>query len=118
MERKETLTGAASWNLFPVAEKSGPKARVCDYGWIVNTHVQCVEYGVPFHFHQTGAKLRRTIPDGQGGLRAKVFEIPREHQHIQARKAGLDYGGGIEMPKCLDKALKNVGPTIKHGSLI
>lgn len=81
--------------------ESGPKARVCDYGWIVNTHVQCVEYGVPFHFHQTGAKLRRSFSDGQGGFLTKVFEIPREHQHTQAKKAGLDYGGGIEMPECL-----------------
>ena len=81
--------------------ESGPNARVCDYGWVVNTHVQCVEYGVPFHFHQTGAKLRRSVPDGQGGSQQKVFEIPREHQHEQARKAGLDYGGGMEVPECL-----------------
>ena len=81
--------------------ESGPKARTCDYGWIVNTHVQCVEYGVPFHFHQTGAKLTKTIPDGQGGHFRKTFEIPREYQHEQARKAGLDYGGGIEVPMCL-----------------
>ena len=81
--------------------ESGPKARVCDYGWVVGTHVQCVEYGVPFHFHQTGAKLRKMVPDGQGGLTPKIFEIPREYQHKQAQKAGLDYGGGIEIPRCL-----------------
>ena len=28
-------------------------------------------------------------------------EIPREYQHTQAEKAGLDYGGGIEIPACL-----------------
>ena len=47
--------------------ESGPKARTCDYGWVLNTHIQCVEYGVPFHFHQTGARLRRSVPDGHGG---------------------------------------------------
>ena len=83
--------------------ESGSKARVCDYAWVVNTHVQCVEYGVPFHYHQTGAKLRRSVSDGKGGLVPKIFEIPREHQHDQARKAGLDYGGGVEMPECLSE---------------
>lgn len=90
--------------------ESGPKARVCDYGWIVNTHVQCVEYGVPFHFHQTGAKLQKLVPDGQGGHVTKIFEIPREHQHEQARKAGLDYGGGVEMPECLEYEGKEINP--------
>lgn len=77
--------------------ESGPKARTCDYGWVLNTHIQCVEYGVPFHFHQTGARLRRSVPDGHGGHILKIYEIPREYQHTQAEKAGLDYGGGIEI---------------------
>ena len=81
--------------------ESGPKARTCDYGWIVNTHVQCVEYGVPFHFHQTGAKLTKTIPDGQGGHYRKTFEIPREYQHEQARKAHLDFNG-VTLPVWVD----------------
>ena len=72
--------------------ESGPDARICDYGWVLNTHLQCVEYGVPFHFHQTGAKLRH---------HGKIYEIPRDQQHEQARKAGLDYGGGLEIPECL-----------------
>ena len=50
----------------------------------VNTHVQCVGYGVPFHFHQTGARLRRGD---------KVYDIPREYQHEQAKKAQLDFDG-------------------------
>ena len=66
--------------------ESGPKARTCDYGWVLNTHIQCVEYGVP---------------DGHGGHILKIYEIPREYQHTQAEKAGLDYGGGIEIPACL-----------------
>ena len=65
--------------------ESGPDARICDYEWVLNTHLQCVEYGVPFTFHQTGAKLRKGD---------KVYDIPRERQHEQAHKAGLDYGGG------------------------
>ena len=77
--------------------ESGPKARTCDYGWVLNTHIQCVEYGVPFHFHQTGVRLRRSVPDGHGGHILKIYEIPREYQHTQAEKAGLDYGGGIEL---------------------
>ena len=92
---------AASWSPIPVAANPARRQGTCDYGWIVNTHVQCVEYGVPFHFHQTGAKLTKIIPDGQGGHFRKTFEIPREYQHEQARKAGLDYGGGIEIPMCL-----------------
>ena len=81
--------------------ESGPEARICDYGWVLDSHLQCVEYGVPFSYHQTGAKLRRNVPDGQGGYIQRIFQIPREHQHSQAKKAGLDYGGGIEVPMCL-----------------
>ena len=55
----------------------------------------------PALFHQTGARLRRSVPDGHGGHIQKIYEIPREYQHIQAEKAGLDYGGGIEIPACL-----------------
>ncbi len=62
--------------------ESGPDARICDYSWILDTHVQCVEYSVPFHFHQTGAKLRK---------RRKIYEIPRELQHEQAHMAQLDF---------------------------
>ena len=64
--------------------ESGPEARICDFSWILDTHMQCVEYGVPFHFHQTGARLRRGD---------KVYEIPREYQQEQAKKAQLDFDG-------------------------
>lgn len=64
--------------------ESGPDVRICDYGWVLETHLQCVEYGVPFHFHQTGARLRRGTT---------VYEIPREYQHEQARRAHLDFNG-------------------------
>ena len=72
--------------------ESGPDARVCDYGWVLSAHMQCVEYNVPFSFHQTGAVLRKGD---------KTYHIPREHQHEQAFKAGLDYGGGFDIPACL-----------------
>ena len=64
--------------------ESGPDARICDYAWVLDTHMQCVEFGVSFHFHQTGARLRKGD---------RVYEIPREHQHEQAKKAGLDFNG-------------------------
>lgn len=64
--------------------ESGPDARPCDYAWVLDLHMQCVENGVSFSYHQTGAKLIK------GG---KEYHIPREHQHEQAHKAKLDYDG-------------------------
>jgi hypothetical protein len=46
--------------------------------------MQCVENGVSFSYHQTGARLIK------GG---KVYDIPREAQHSQAHKAKLDFNG-------------------------
>ena len=64
--------------------ESGPEARVCDYRWVLNTHLQCVEAGVPFSYHQTGARLKKGD---------RIYDIPRHLQHQQAKKAGLDYSG-------------------------
>ena len=64
-----------------VGGESGPDARVCDYSWVLDIRSQCIEYKIPFHDHQTGAKL---LKDG------KLFTIPRKYQHSQARKAGID----------------------------
>ena len=61
--------------------ESGPDARVCDYDWVLDLKRQCVEAGVRFTFHQTGARLRK---DG------RIYRIPRYLQHEQARKAGID----------------------------
>lgn len=61
--------------------ESGPDARVCCYDWILSTRAQCVEYGVPFHFKQTGAKFMK---DG------KVYAIRRSLQMVQARKANIN----------------------------
>ena len=67
-----------------VGGESGPNARPCDFGWVLDVHMQCVENGVGFSYHQTGAKLIK------GG---KEYVIPREYQHEQARRAKLDFNG-------------------------
>lgn len=67
-----------------VGGESGPEARPCNYSWVLDVHMQCVENGVAFSYHQTGARLIK------GG---KTYDIPREHQHEQARKAKLDFNG-------------------------
>ena len=63
--------------------ESGPEARICDYDWILDTRSQCLEYGVPFRFHQTGARFQK---DG------RLYQIPRRYQLAQAKKAALDEG--------------------------
>ena len=55
--------------------------RICDYSWVEAVHAQCIENGISFKYHQTGAKL---IKNG------KLYDIPRKLQHTQAHKAGLD----------------------------
>ena len=66
--------------------ESGPGSRLCDYDWILSTRAQCVHYGVPFHFHQTGRLFKK---DG------KIYRIKRRDQETQARKAGIDFEGSI-----------------------
>lgn len=65
-----------------VGGESGPRARVCDYDWVLDIRRQCVERGVPFRFHQTGARL---LKEG------RIYRIPRPLQHSQARRAAIDY---------------------------
>lgn len=60
----------------------GPSIRPLNYGWVIETKMQCVEYGVPFCFHQTGSYLIRGN---------KEYHIPREDQETQAHRAGIDY---------------------------
>ena len=67
-----------------VGGESGPEARVCDYAWVIDMHMQCVEYNVGFHYHQTGARLKRGN---------KEYNIPKEFQHTQADAAGLEFEG-------------------------
>ena len=67
-----------------VSGEPGSDARPCDYAWVLDAHTQCVEYGVEFSYHQTGARLIRS---------GKEYQIPREYQHLQAHMAGLDFDG-------------------------
>lgn len=60
----------------------GPGIRPLNYGWVIETEMQCHVYKVPFRFHQTGSVLIR----GE-----KTYHIPRAEQERQARKAGINY---------------------------
>lgn len=64
-----------------VGGESGPEARICDYSWVLDIRQQCIDHQIPFHYHQTGAKLRKE---------GKLYDIPRKYQNSQARKAGID----------------------------
>lgn len=68
-----------------VGGESGPEARVCDYAWVLSLRDQCAEHDVSFCFHQTGARL---LKDG------RLYRIRRQFQHMQARKAGIDFKAG------------------------
>ena len=67
-----------------VGGESGINARPCNYSWVLDVHMQCVDAGVHFLYHQTGAKLIK------GG---KMYNIPRRYQHQQAKLAGIDFDG-------------------------
>jgi protein gp37 len=62
--------------------ESGCDARPCNYDWIMELHDLCVEQNVSFWFKQTGAKF---IKDG------RLYNINRRLQHVQARKAGINF---------------------------
>ena len=64
-----------------VGGESGKYARPLDFNWVVDLREQCLDAGVRFTFHQTGSYL---IKDG------RQYQIPREHQHSQAKKSGLN----------------------------
>ena len=63
--------------------ESGKEARPCNYEWIKELHDLCETSGISFWFKQTGAKF---IKDGH------LYNIARQLQHSQARKAGLNIG--------------------------
>ena len=56
--------------------------RPLDYEWVLDVRRQCMNKGVPFQFHQTGAYFIKN------GI---MYHIPRRYQTLQARKAGIDY---------------------------
>ena len=62
--------------------ESGPEARICNYAWVLDTMMQCVEYNVSFHFKQTGACFKRG---------SKIYQIERNDQMTQAAKANIDF---------------------------
>lgn len=65
-----------------VGGESGDDARVCNYDWVLQIRQQCMTANVPFVFKQTGAKFYK---DG------KLYAIPRKLQHLQAKKAKIDF---------------------------
>ncbi len=65
-----------------VGGESGREARECRYEWVLAIREQCIEANVGFSYHQTGARL---IKDG------RLYNIPREKQHEQAARAGIEF---------------------------
>lgn len=61
--------------------ESGDGARECDFAWVEGLRDACAEARVRFHYHQTGALLRR---DGT------LYRIPRRAQQEQAKRAKID----------------------------
>lgn len=62
--------------------EEGPGIRPMNFGWVIETQMQCHVYQIPFRFHQTGSILIRED---------KVYHIPQEEQESQAQKAGMDW---------------------------
>ena len=65
-----------------VGGESGKYARYLDFNWVLNLRDQCIKAKIPFNFHQTGSHI---IKDG------KLYNVPRQYQHSQARKANVDF---------------------------
>jgi protein gp37 len=65
-----------------VGGESGFEARPCHYDWVLEIRDLCVENDVSFWFKQTGNKF---IKDG------RLYHIERKFQHLQARKAGINF---------------------------
>jgi len=61
--------------------ESGWDARVCHYDWVLHIRQQCIDNGISFWFKQTGSKFFKDD---------KVYNVPRQFQHKQARKSGLN----------------------------
>lgn len=65
-----------------VGGESGSFARTCNYDWVLNIQQLCLKHNISFWFKQTGARF---LKDG------KLYNIPRQFQHAQARKADLNF---------------------------
>ena len=81
IEKYRSADGTPVIKHVSVGGESGFDARICDYAWVEDVHSQCINNGITFYYHQTGAKL---LKDG------KLYNIPRKKQHSQAHRAGLD----------------------------
>ena len=68
-------------DLVTVGGESGAGARVLDFEWVKDIRQQCKKAHVRFSFHQTGARII---------VNNKLYNIPRNKQHSQARKAFKD----------------------------
>lgn len=66
------------FDVVSVGGESGDNARTINFDWVKDIKKQCDDYGVKFSFHQTG---RFILVDN------KLYEIPRNKQHSQAKKA-------------------------------
>ncbi len=65
-----------------VGGESGNEARPCRFDWVLDIRDQCVAEKVPFTFKQTGTYF----------IKDEVkYRIPRRLQHIQAKKAAINY---------------------------
>ena len=68
-------------DVVSVGGESGDDARPLNFDWVIKIRQECKKAHVQFSFHQTGAKL---IVDN------KLYNIPRNKQHSQARLAFKD----------------------------
>ena len=64
-----------------VGGESGKYARCLDIRWVEDLRRQCTDNEISFTFHQTGSYLKKDN---------RIYNIPREHQHSQAKKANLN----------------------------
>ena len=64
-----------------VGGESGDDARIIDFEWVKDIREQCKKAQVGFVFHQTGANIL---------VNGKLYHIPRNRQHQQARAAFKD----------------------------
>ena len=61
--------------------ESGDDARICNYDWVLDIREQCIQAGIGFSYHQTGAKLLKN---------GKLYIIPKDKQEDQAHRAGIN----------------------------
>jgi len=65
-----------------VGGESGPEARPCDFEWVKQIRLQCINSGTAFHFKQTGACFV---------MNGRTYHVERNLQKAQAQKANIDW---------------------------